>query len=184
MTKFFSIFAATIFATSAMAQDALYDDPLPQDAAFVRAIGLEMTQFFGVDVPADLGEDYAVLTANSVEGIEPGQYVTLLAYGTVLIEAERGTGSKVLVQFLNLTEATASLALADNSVTIIGDIAVNSIGAREVNPVKLPMAAYAGDAVIGEAFELTLERGKNPTIIADASGSRVLISEVIRTDLD
>ena len=184
MTIRFLAVVATMLATNVMAQEGLYDAPFPQDATFVRMIGGGQPNYFGVSVPDTIGENYAVLHALQIDGLEPGQFVTLLADGTVLIEADRGTGSKVLVQFLNLTEATASLALADNSVTIIGDVAVNSIGAREVNPVKVPMAVYAGDAVVGEAFELTLERGKNPTIIADASGSRVLISEVIRTDLD
>lgn len=164
-------------------EDALYDAPLPGDAAFVRFVGTAPGMVFGTDMPADLGEDYAVLHADTAEGLEAGQYVSVLADGTMLVETPRGAAAKVLIQLLNLGDAPGALKLADGSVEVIAPVAPNAIGARAVNPVKVPVAVYAGDTALGAPIELVLQRGQHPTIVLDADGARVLMSQIIRTDL-
>mgnify|MGYP001949736737 CR=1 FL=1 len=164
-------------------EDALYDAPLPGDAAFVRFVGTAPGMVFGTDMPADLGEDYAVMSADTADGLEAGQYVSVLADGTVVLEAPRDGAAKVLIQLLNLGDVDVALKLADGSVEAIAPVAPNTVGSRAVNPVKVPVAVFAGDMALGDPIELVLQRGQHPTIVLDAGGARVLMSQIIRTDL-
>ena len=177
-------FAALGLPFAALAnEDALYDAPLPDDAAFVRFVGTAPGTAFGTDLPADLGENYAVLHADTAEGLEPGQYVSVLADGTVLPEAPRDAAAKVLIQLINLGEAPAALKLADASVEVIGAVGPNAIGSRAVNPVKVPVAVFSGDAALGDPLELILQRGQHPTLVVQDGQVRLLMSEITRTDL-
>ncbi len=164
-------------------EDALYDAPLPDDAGFVRFVGTAPGMAFGIDLPADLGENYAVLHASDAEGLEPGQYVSVLADGTIVLEEARDAASKVLIQLLNLGDTSVALKLADGSVEVIAPVGPNEIGARAVNPVKVPVAVYAGADVLGEPIELVLQRGQHPTIVVEQGAARVLMSDITRTDL-
>ena len=178
------VFAALLAVSPAFAnEDALYDAPLPDDAAFVRFVGAAPGIAFGTQMPDDLGENYAVLRADTAEGLEPGQYVSVLPDGTLVLEAPRGSAAKVLIQLLNLSESPVALKLADGSVEVIAPVALNAVGSRAVNPVKVPVAVYAGDAALGDPIELVLQRGQHPTIVVEGAETRVLMSEIIRTDL-
>ena len=178
-----ALLVCAAFAPAFADEDALYDAPLPDDAAFVRFVGTAPGMAFGTQLPADLGEDYAVLHADTAEGLEAGQYVSVLADGTVVLEAPRDGAAKVLIQLLNLGDAPVALKLADGSVEVIAPVAPNTVGSRAVNPVKVPVAVFAGDTVIGAPIELVLQRGQHPTIVLDDAGARVLMSQIIRTDL-
>lgn len=175
--------AAPLFSPAMANEDALYAAPLPDDAAFVRFVGTAPGTAFGTDLPADLGENYAVLHADTAEGLEPGQYVSVLADGTVLPEAPRDAAAKVLIQLINLGDTPVALKLADGSVEVIGAVGPNAVGSRAVNPVKVPVAVFVGDAALGDPLELVLQRGQHPTLVVQDGQVRLLMSEITRTDL-
>ena len=174
-----------IGATSAQAgdDDKLYGEPLPADAAFVRALGgaaAAEVEAFGVTLSAD--GNYTVVLADTTEGIETGQYVTVLPKANVTHVAQDDLG-KVQIMFLNAGyEGDLSLKTADGKVAI-AEAASNSAGFREVNPIVVPVAVFAGSDVLGQSFELKLRRAENPTIFVTKDGEiSQIVSKVIWGD--
>ncbi|MBO6792242.1 MAG: alginate O-acetyltransferase AlgF [Dinoroseobacter sp.] len=186
-----SLFA--IIANASMADESgLYDAPLADDAAFVRFVGFEGAELpFVFDQPQPAGllseGQYGVISADATPDADPGQYYTVIpkADGTpeILTEPARTSTAKVSLQLLNLTDGPLSLKLADGSTAIVEGVAPGAIGAREVNPVKVPVQVFAGEKGLGDAVELLLQRGNDPTLIAGSSGITVLYSEIVRSDL-
>ncbi|RPE71861.1 alginate O-acetyltransferase AlgF [Pacificibacter maritimus] len=174
-----SIFLAC--SGQAFAQDEeLYGAPLPDDAAFVRALGAHESvavDAFGVTLTNE--GDYTVILAGSTDGIETDQYITILPAATVLHPAHEDA-AKVQVGFFNVGyEADLALKTADGKVTI-AEAALNSAGFREVNPIVVPVAVFDGDKMLGESIELKLRRGENPTIFAQQDGTvTTIVSKII-----
>lgn len=188
----FIILLTVPWSAASADEDGLYDVPLGEDAAFVRFIGFGEAQFpiaFGQSLPADLLHegDYGVISASVTPDAKPGQYFTIVpgpdGTGLILTEPARENTAKVVLQLLNLTDTMVSLKVADGSVPIIESIATHGIGAREVNPIKVPLRVFDGETALGDAVDLILQRGNNPTFIVGPSDIIVLYSQIVRTDL-
>ena len=173
-------------------EEALYEEPLPDDAAFLRFAGFgeqEGTSLLGLDFGADrvASQNYSVVRASEVDGIEAGQYLTVLqsSSGYVAVEEPTRDERKVILGLINLTGHDGlSLQTSDQAATIVADIASSSAGFRAVNPIVVSVQVFQGDTAMGEVFDLTLRRDEHPTFIAWANGDvSQVTSTVIRPPL-
>lgn len=162
------------------ANDQLYGKAIPRDAAFVRALGFDTPSGdnqFGLELSAT--GDYTVVLNGTVEGVEPQQVITVTPFGTIShdVTADR---SKVQVALFNGGyPSPIALKTADGKIEITS-AAPQTATFRDVNPLVIPVAVFSGNETLGAPFDLTLIRGKNPTVWVDSNGNtEVVISEVI-----
>lgn len=171
-----------LFGAPAAANDAaLYGPKAPTGSAFVRV-------FNAAEQP--LGESHAGPKAISgLAGMAASDYVYLpagrralkvngqtierdLAAGRYYTAVHTGDGVRVheltppdnrlkaLIVLYNHADAgQLSLRTADGKSTI-AEAAPGEVATREVNPVKVPMAVYAGDTKLKTVRSVTLERGR------------------------
>lgn len=176
-----SALLVAVQATSIFAQDEeLYGAPLPDDAAFVRVLGAQegdAVDAFGVTLTND--GHYTVILADTTDGIEPNQYVTVLPGATVVHLPLKDTTKVQIGLFNGGYESDVVLKTADGKVTI-AEATSNGAGFREVNPIVVPVAVFAGDEMLGERIELQLRRGENPTLFVAPDGRvTTIISKVL-----
>lgn len=171
-----ALLSLTSFAS---ANDELYGKAIPIDAAFVRALGFAATETptaFGQPLPAN--GDYAVILPNSVNGVLAKQVYTLTPSGLILHDPQSDRAKVQIALFNADIDGELTLKTADGKVAI-ASAPRGGAGFREVNPLVVPAAVFAGDQQVGDAFDLTLVRGENPTIWVSSAGVRVLVSGVL-----
>lgn len=162
------------------AQDQLYGKAIPRDAAFVRALGFDTPSGdnqFGLELSPT--GDYTVVLNGTVEGVDPQQVITVTPFGTIShdVIADR---SKVQVALFNGGyPSPIALKTADGKIEITS-ADPQTATFRDVNPLVIPVAIFSGNEALGAPFELTLIRGKNPTVWVDSIGTaEIIISEVV-----
>ncbi|MBR3369690.1 MAG: alginate O-acetyltransferase AlgF [Rhodobacteraceae bacterium] len=171
-------------------EEALYDAPVPDDAAFVRFIGVDApTTVFGIDVSGDglSSPAYRVVRATGLDGAEAGASYTVLGGqpdGTTLFQEPARDPARVMLALVNLTNADITLKTADGSIDIIGATGPRQMGFREINPVQVPVAVHAGDAQLGDVIPLSLRRGQNPALVVTVDGVELIQSELISEPLN
>jgi alginate O-acetyltransferase complex protein AlgF len=80
------------------------------------------------------------------------------------------------VSVFNLVDgSTVSLKTADGSQGVIENVAANSSGHREVNPVKANLALYSGATKVADAKPMTLERGKTFSLFVTGSATQPVL---------
>ncbi|SHG95856.1 alginate O-acetyltransferase AlgF [Cognatishimia maritima] len=175
-----SCVAAATTAFSDDVDDGLYDAPPPEDAGFVRFVGyetLDAPDLFGLSIPDDLlaSQDYLVVSAANHEGLEAGQYVTIIpgrdTAPIIHVEPARNR-EKVLATLINLSPAEAiSLKTADGKIAVVAPIAPFEIAHREVNPIAVELAIFDGDAMLGEPSKVIFKRNQHVTYLVGNDGS-------------
>lgn len=170
-----------------MSQDAqLYDDPPPNDAAYVRFFGFPEeaeVEIFGMVFSGDrlTSGSYSILRGDSVDGIAPGDILTIVpdANGApVLLQEPARSDRKVLLRLVNLDpENPVALFTEDGAVEIIADTAWAEIGAREVNPIQISVVVSRNGAVDGPAIPLILRRDEHVTIVALPTGKALVVTD-------
>lgn len=158
-------------AVHASDDEQLYGPPLPDDAAFVRTLGGDassLADVFGTTLTAD--GNYTVILADTTDGIERGQYVTVLPNVTIVHEPQIDK-AKVQIALVNAGyPALVSLKTADGKVEIT-TAPTGGAGFREVNPLVLSVAIFEGESMVGDPFEMQLRRDENPTVLVALDGS-------------
>lgn len=176
-------------AQKVIAQDeALYDAPLPDDAAFVRFIGFDegsSVDLFGMSFPEArvARQEYNVLRANALDALEPGDILTVIPAhdGDALILSEPArTERKVLIRLLNLSaDNTVGLWTADGQIEIISATEQNAMGAREVNAIQVEVAVLGREGKIGETISLALRSDRHVTFVVSSEGEVVALEDLI-----
>lgn len=111
--------------------------------------------------------------------LAPGRYYTAVAGpGGVRLLDNDNTGNRLKAQLIlyNLTgDSALSLRTQDGATTVIGDVAKDASGKREVNPAKVQLAVYAGDKKLADAPPVTLARGQafSLFVVGDANAPRL-----------
>ncbi len=166
------IFAASVLSGAAWAAEKeLYDDPPPEDAAFVRWIeeGTAPT-ILGVSMPGDFGGVYHPVSAARTTGAQSGAFYTAATDATgqlaIIREPDRHDRSKVLLTLLNVSNSPVRLVLVGHNADVIGNTAVNDAGGRAVNPVAATLAVVSDTGAELGVFEVQLRRGQNLTFVA------------------
>lgn len=175
----------------------LYGPAAPPGSAFIRVFNASDAD----DIEAKVGNEtipdirawnasefiflpagtHALSAAGSQDSLTlaPGRYYTAVAgNGPVRLLDNENTGNrlKALVILYNLTgDKALSLRTQDGGTTVIGDVAKDGSGKREVNPAKVQLAVYSGDQKLADAPPVTLARGQafSLFVVGDASAPRL-----------
>ncbi len=78
---------------------------------------------------------------------------------------------KALVRVQNLSDQQLTLKTADGKTEVVKPVAAKGRGEREINPVKVNLALYAGDKKVGDVKPVALERGEAAVLYVTGSGS-------------
>lgn len=166
----------------AIAQDSLYAAPPPDDAVFVRFIGVDGPNVdwqelrFTTDETSAL-DDYFVVHASDTT-FDRGSMITVFPDESgafiEVVEPPRSI-DKIALGFLNLGDVSASLKTADGKVEIVGSVAPLGLGFRDVNPISISVAVFADGEEVGNVLDLSLRRGQLATVVLSAPGEVRLV---------
>lgn len=184
-----------LLATSGAAradEAGLYGPTAPAGSAFVRTynagsseLELSLGPVSIKDVAPHASSDFKFLPAGSYSASAAGQSlpVTLQAdqYYT-LVQLPGGKLSlvedpafknrqKALVRLQNLSDTPVSLKTADGKTEVIQAVAGQGRGEREINPVKVRLALFAGERKVGDLSQVVLERGQVAALYVTGSGA-------------
>lgn len=183
MTKFTHAAAAVLMLISptfaAADDDALYGEPIPADAAFVRWLNTPSDQVkkaFGYDFSGLVdGTEYVVISAGLLNNVESGAFISVVAQDgdghDFILEPKRSDRSKVSLLLLNGSESAASLVANGDSIDVIKDVAAGDVGIRAVNPISASLEVKTGDnPAIVATFDVALKRGEDLTFAVLPNG--------------
>lgn len=168
-----AMLVAFVSPARAEIEDGLYGAAVPNDALFVRRIGIvdASVDLFGRSFSAgELPEEtYVAISAAQLDGAQAGGHYTILSDGAapfILQEPVRTEPSKVHLFLLNAGSASARLVVADGGPVVIDTTTDGQISQRAVNPVSVTLTVEANG--LSENFDLVLRRGVNLTfLVAD-----------------
>ena len=184
---------AVLFTASAYAEnedEGLYDALPPEGSVFVRFIhaqagtegeldpyvngrqrdGVKFTGVkpYGVVPPGNIKLALGDVVSKEFEA-EPSKFYTVVFQNNELsIHEDPQIQDDLKAQMLvyNLTSRdNITLKTADGKVAVVGPLKAGEIADREINPIKVSFAVYAGDEVFAELSDWPLER-KESYIIA------------------
>lgn len=78
---------------------------------------------------------------------------------------------KALVRVQNLSDQSLTLKTADGKTEVVTPVAAKGRGEREINPVKVNLALYAGDKKVSDVKPVALERGEAAVLYVTGTGS-------------
>ncbi|MEM9046993.1 MAG: alginate O-acetyltransferase AlgF [Pseudomonadota bacterium] len=166
-------------ASTFAADNALYDTPPPDDAAFVRWVGLgSQHPVFGIAPATHIADVYRPVSAAATNGAQPGTYYTAAAGpdGRVLLIEEPGREdrSKVHLFLVNLGSSPVRVAVTDQDMVVIDDTATGAAASRAVNPVSANLSLVTANGQTLASFDVTLRRGQNLTFVAHDDTARLI----------
>lgn len=161
------------------ADNALYDTPPPDDAAFVRWVGLGFQHpVLGIAPATHIADVYRPVSASATNGAQPGTFYTAATGpdGQVILIEEPGREdrSKVHLFLVNLGSAPVHVEVTGQDMVVIDDTATGSAGSRAVNPVSASLAVVTENGETLGSFDVSLRRGQNLTFVALDDGARLI----------
>jgi len=177
LTSILILCAASVSAD----EGGLYPEAAPEDAAFVRFVGMGdagSADFAGHRFAwdDDANAAYIPVSAALLDGVDPGSFLTVIpdADGlSAIAETPRPDRSKVYLFLVNTTAQPLSLRVIDGNIPVIADIAPMAAGSRAVNPVQIALGVFDGDTAVAE-FDVTMKRGQNLSFVARAGGVELI----------
>ncbi|WP_339897221.1 alginate O-acetyltransferase AlgF [uncultured Gilvimarinus sp.] len=201
----FGVVAISGLQSRAMADEnaALYDDAIPEDAAFVRIANVsDQAATFIVDgkkqsVGSRQMGGYLILKEGDypaeVNGLKeflllkPKSGLTLRYDGkslVTLVDTFPEDTRKSQVMFYNFSEQTLALKTGDGKHVIIDSVAPGQSGVRAVNEVKMPFSAYAGDEPVASYEPLLLRKGQTYSYVVMQGDAGELIAQAKANTVD
>jgi alginate O-acetyltransferase complex protein AlgF len=182
------ILAAPDFA-KANEDSGLYDPAPPPGSAFVRFANdsaskgskeikantkrydyvdhAEITPYFAL-LKGNI--NFTIAEASQKKTLEDGKFYTAVYKGgSILIfdDTANANMAKSQVTFYNLSDKdNLSVKTSNGKIEVVGPTSRDKSAAREINPVKVPLAIYDGDKMIKDLGNITLERGKTYNVFA------------------
>ncbi len=174
------------------ADAALYGPSAPKGSTFVRlynassaptaaTVGNTQIKQVGAQASSDFsflpGGDYTAQVGgkNVPVKLAADKYYTLVnnASGApqLIEEAPFKNKQKALVRVQNLSDQQLTLKTADGKTEVVKPVAAKGTGQREINPVKVSMALYAGDKKVSDVKPVALERGEAAVLYVTGSGN-------------
>ena len=172
----------SLLSVAASADEAaLYGPTAPKGSAFVRSynagseqLNLSLGSLSFKDIAAKGSSDFKFLPAGSysVSGagqslpvkLAADQYYTLVRLPTgalsLVDEPAFKNKQKSLLRLQNLSDTPLTLKTADGKTEVIKAVAAKARDEREINPVKVRLALFAGEQKISDLQPLALERGE------------------------
>ncbi|WP_394558454.1 alginate O-acetyltransferase AlgF [Aquipseudomonas alcaligenes] len=173
-------------------EGGLYGPTAPAGSAFVRAynagsseLNLSLGSVNIKDVAPRGSSDFSFLPAGSYSASAAGkslpvdlkanQYYTLVQMpgGNLNLVEDPAfkNRQKALVRVQNLSDTPVTLKTADGKTEVVPAVAGKGRGDREINPVKVRLALFAGDKKVSDLNQVVLERGEVAALYVTGSGS-------------
>lgn len=189
---------------SAAGEDALYAPTAPAGSAFIRVVNASSgTALDSVTIGGKTLSNIQPLQVTPYIFLKPGQYnlaigpqthKSLTLAASTFYTAVRGPKGKVtliqdhsfhnprkaLIAFYNLMpDNTLSLRTRDGKVTVVKGVKAMATGDREINAVKITLAAYGKGKALASFTPVSLQRGKVFSFfVIDVGGApRLLVVE-------
>ncbi len=184
----------------------LYGPTAPAGSAFVRAynagsseLNLSLGPVSIKDVAPRGSSDFKFLPAGSysasVSGkslpvsLKPNQYYTLVQMPggelNLVDDPAFKNRQKALVRVQNLSDTPVSLKTADGKTDVVASVSGKARGEREINPVKVSLALFAGERKVSDLSPLVIERGEVVSLYVTGNGgnlSPVWVKRPVKTD--
>ncbi|NQD92549.1 alginate O-acetyltransferase AlgF [Pseudomonas sp. CrR25] len=181
-TSYACALALGLGALHAQANDAaLYGPKAPKGSAFVRAYNAgnnELSVSVGNtdlrDIAPLASSDFSFLPAGNYSAqvgdanlpvqLDADRYYTLVNQPgrapQLVEEPPFHNKQKALLRVQNLSDRPLTLKTADGQTPVVEAVAPNSRGEREINPVKVGLALYAGEQKVSDLKPVSLARGE------------------------
>lgn len=174
------------------ADAALYGPTAPKGSTFVRlynaasapaaaSVGNTQIKQVGAQASSDFsflpGGDYTAQVGDKSVPVKlaSDKYYTLVNSGSgnpqLIEEPPFKNKQKALVRVQNLSDQSLTLKTADGKTEVVTPVAAKGRGEREINPVKVNLALYAGDKKVSDVKPVALERGEAAVLYVTGSGS-------------
>ncbi|KAF1307333.1 alginate O-acetyltransferase AlgF [Pseudomonas putida] len=174
------------------ADAALYGPTAPKGSTFVRlynaspapaaaSVGNTQIKQVGAQASSDFsflpGGDYTAQVAGKSVPVKlaADKYYTLVNNGSgnpqLIEEPPFKNKQKALVRVQNLSDQSLALKTADGKTEVVTPVAAKGRGEREINPVKVNLALFAGDKKVSDVKPVALERGEAAVLYVTGSGS-------------
>ncbi|MNN13431.1 Alginate O-acetyl transferase AlgF [compost metagenome] len=162
-------------------EGALYGPQAPKGSAFVRAYNAGNGELSVSVGNTDLS-DVAPLGSSDFKFLPPGNYTAKVGSQSLPVQLEPNSyytlvsqpggqpklvpeppfrnKQKALVRVQNLSGSKLTLKTADGKTDVVSNVAPQSHGDREINPVKVNLALFDGDRKVSDLKPVTLERGE------------------------
>ncbi|MCL6691478.1 alginate O-acetyltransferase AlgF [Pseudomonas sp. R3.Fl] len=173
---------------------ALYGPQAPKGSAFVRAYNAGNSEL-SVSVGNAQLNDVSPLGSSDFKFLPPGNYTAKVgsqslpvkldpdAYYTLVSqpggqprlvpEPPFKNKQKALVRVQNLSGQALTLKTADGKTEVVGNVAPQSHGDREINPVKVNLALFEGGKKVSDLKPVTLERGEVVCLYVTGEGGKL-----------
>ncbi len=164
---------------------ALYDEPAPADAVFIRILTeyklpFDQVFFAGSTLPLSeaVRDTYVAISAAALDDVTPGAFYSLSSSETGVVAIEepaRETVSKVHLILVNSSAEPVRLIVNGQGTEVVGALDPGQAGSRPVNPVKVALAVErVRDGVLLSTFDVDLARGQNLTFVANENTARLV----------
>ncbi|QXH36644.1 alginate O-acetyltransferase AlgF [Pseudomonas muyukensis] len=174
------------------ADAALYGPSAPKGSTFVRlynaasaptaaSVGNTQIKQVGAQASSDFsflpGGDYTAQVGGKSVPVKlaADKYYTLVNNSggnpQLIEEPPFKNKQKALVRVQNLSDQALTLKTADGKTEVVKPVAAKGRGEREINPVKVNLALYAGDKKVGDVKPVALERGEAAVLYVTGSGN-------------
>ncbi|MBC3485366.1 alginate O-acetyltransferase AlgF [Pseudomonas sp. SWRI50] len=174
------------------ADAALYGPTAPKGSTFVRlynaasapaaaSVGNTQIKQVGAQASSDFsflpGGDYTAQVGGKSVPVKlaSDKYYTLVNSSSgnpqLIEEPPFKNKQKALVRVQNLSDQSLTLKTADGKTEVVTPVAAKGRGEREINPVKVNLALYAGDKKVSDVKPVALERGEAAVLYVTGSGS-------------
>ena len=174
------------------ADAALYGPTAPKGSTFVRlynaagapaaaSVGNTQIKQVGAQASSDFsflpGGDYTAQVGGKSVPVKlaSDKYYTLVNNGSgtpqLIEEPPFKNKQKALVRVQNLSDQSLTLKTADGKTEVVTPVAAKGGGEREINPVKVNLALFAGDKKVSDVKPVALERGEAAVLYVTGSGS-------------
>jgi len=198
--------ALSVASLTANAGEAgLYAPNAPKGSTFIRGYNATNSELsFSVgntdldDIAPLASSDFSFMPAGSYSAqvgsnslpikLEADQFYTLVSQDgeapKLVAEAPFNNKRKALLRVQNLSDSTLSLKTADGK-PVVDAVAPDTNGQREVNPVKVNLALFAGERKVSDLKPVTLARGEVVCLYITGTGnalSPVWVKRPARTD--
>ncbi|MFT0868537.1 alginate O-acetyltransferase AlgF [Pseudomonas sp. CAM1A] len=174
------------------ADAALYGPSAPKGSTFVRlynaassptaaSVGNTQIKQVGAQASSDFsflpGGDYTAQVGGKSVPVKlaADKYYTLVNNSggnpQLIEEPPFKNKQKALVRVQNLSDQQLTLKTADGKTEVVKPVAAKGRGEREINPVKVNLALYAGNKKVGDVKPVALERGEAAVLYVTGSGN-------------
>ncbi len=185
---------AASFGAFAGGEGALYGPQAPKGSTFVRAYNAGSGEL-SVSVGNATLNDISPLGSSDFKFLPPGNYTAKVGSQSLPVKLDPDSyytlvsqpggqprlvpeppfknKQKALVRVQNLSGKALTLKTADGKTEVVSNVAPQSHGDREINPVKVNLALFDGAKKVSDLKPVALERGEVVCLYVTGDGAKL-----------